>query len=55
MVTMVSAYDDTKAFYGLSTDTKPDDAPNGSIYVEMDTSKIYTFDAENKDWNEWGA
>lgn len=55
MVTTVSAFEDPKEVYGLSTDTKPSNVPNGSIFVEMDTSKLYTFDADGKQWNEWGA
>ena len=45
-------------FYGLSTDTKPtvdSGAGNGSAFIEMDTSKVYFFDAENSEWLEWGA
>ena len=41
--------------YGLSTDTKPLDEPNGSKFIEMDTSKVYLFDAEGAEWLEWGA
>ena len=41
--------------YGLSTDTKPTDVPNGSVFVEMDTSTIYVFDEENTTWEEWGS
>lgn len=38
--------------YGLSTDIKPIDnnIPNGSIFYEMDTSKLYLFDKQNKVW-----
>lgn len=38
--------------YGLSTDVKPTDVPNGSKFVEMDTDKKYLFDAENTTWYE---
>lgn len=38
--------------YGLSTDTKPTDVFNGSAFYEMDTGKIYLFDAETKTWLE---
>ena len=41
--------------YGLFTDTKPTDVPNGSVFVEMDTSTIYVFDEENTTWVEWGS
>jgi len=37
----------------LSTDTKPTDVPNGSICLEMDTSKVYLFDETNTQWREW--
>ncbi len=40
-------------FRGLSTDTKPtDNVPNGSTYLEMDTSKVFGFDEEHKVWIE---
>lgn len=41
--------------YGLHTDSKPTDVPNGSVFVEMDTSTIYVFDEENTTWEEWGS
>lgn len=43
---------------GLSTDTKPTDEvnntkiDNGSIYIEIDTGKVYMFDLENTEWKE---
>lgn len=37
---------------GLSTDTKPMNVPNGSDFFEIDTSKVYMFDAENAQWRE---
>ena len=39
---------------GLSTDTKPisNEIPNGSEYYEMDTKKLFLYDAENKQWLE---
>ncbi len=43
-------------FYGLSTDTKPTEGVgNGSAFLEMDTGKIYFYDADNTTWREWGA
>lgn len=43
-------------FRGLSTDTKPvENVINGAAFIEIDTSKIYFFDAANSDWIEWGA
>ena len=40
----------------LSSDTKPvgDNIANGSSLIEMDTSKIYFYDAQNGEWKEWG-
>ena len=39
---------------GLSTDTKPVDSwvGNGSIFFEMDTKKVFMYDAENSTWIE---
>ena len=37
-------------YRGLSTDTKPEKAPNGSTFIEMDTSTVYFYDSENKIW-----
>lgn len=44
-------------FRGLSTDIKPDKigdkyVNNGAIFVEIDTGKVYLYDAENKQWRE---
>lgn len=42
--------------FGLSTDTKPTGGGigNGYMFVEMDTSKLYFYDAEGKRWLAWG-
>ena len=41
---------------GLSTDAKPTkDISNGSSFIEMDTGKIYFFDADNKEWLEFSS
>lgn len=37
-------------YYGLSTDTKPVSAGNGSVFIEVDTQKAYFFDGENATW-----
>ncbi len=43
-------------YWGVSTDTKPTDGVgNGSRFIEMDTSKIYCYDAAGETWREWGA
>lgn len=39
-------------FIGLSTDTKPTDVNNASTFYEMDTKKLYLFDAQNQQWLE---
>ena len=45
-------------FYGLSTDEKPVATvngcriTNGSVFIEMDTKKVYMFDEENEQWLE---
>lgn len=40
----------------LSTDTKPtEDVVNGSVLLEMDTSKIYMFDESGIQWMEVGG
>lgn len=38
----------------LSTDEKPTEGVgNGSILLEMDTSKLYIYDAANETWRAW--
>lgn len=37
-------------FTGLSTDAKPVDCQNGSLFKEMDTQNVYSFDEENSIW-----
>lgn len=42
---------------GLSTDEKPSEINNqkignGSVFVEIDTGKIYFYDLENEQWKE---
>ena len=41
-------------YFGLSIDSKPTTGVgNGSAFVEMDTSKIYFYDAAGSQWLEW--
>ena len=45
-------------FYGdgvcLSSDSKPiGNVENGSKLIEMDTGKIYIYDAQNNQWREF--
>ena len=36
---------------GLSTDNKPTtNIPNGSTFIEMDSGKVYMWDAGNEQW-----
>ena len=37
---------------GLSTDNKPTNVENGTIFIEINTGKIYMFDAVSKTWKE---
>ena len=42
---------------GLSTDEKPTEInntkiDNGSVFIEIDTGKVYMFDLENAQWGE---
>lgn len=42
---------------GLSTDTKPtsiggNEVGNGSVYIEIDTQKVYFYDADSQTWKE---
>lgn len=54
MITVVN--ENTYDFRGLSTDKKPiDKIGNGSIFLEIDTSRVYMFDAQNKIWYEIGV
>ena len=49
---MVTQYGNT--YYGNSGDDKPTGtALNGRAFVEMDTSKIYHYDADSQTWYEW--
>ena len=46
-------------FRGLSTDTKPDETKdsvgNGAAFIEMDTGKLYFYDADSTQWVEFGG
>ena len=40
-------------FYCLATDPRPTDGvQNADILIEMDTGKVFIFDADNKLWRE---
>lgn len=56
MVSLIQYGNGSNAVYaGLSTDAKPTTTENGAVFIEMDTSKVYFFDAGNSEWLEWGA
>lgn len=42
-------------FIGLSTDSKPMNESNGACFMEMDTGKLFFYDAAGEQWIEWGA
>lgn len=42
----------TIEFRGLSTDTKPTDCINGAAFIEIDTGKVFLFDAIGQIWHE---
>lgn len=51
MITAVDSH--THEYHGLSTDQKPVEyVGNGSVFFEMDTCKVYMFDATEKKWLE---
>ena len=52
MVTKVTAYERPILLFWLSTDEKPTDVLNGSMFVEMDTSKYYFFSGQTNEWLE---
>lgn len=41
-------------YRGLSTDTKPtENITNGTVFIEIDTGKVYMFDADGSQWKEF--
>lgn len=38
--------------YGKSTEEKPTDVPDNTMFYEKDTKKVYLFDLETKTWLE---
>lgn len=48
---MVSNANMIMRYRGLSDDTKPTDGvPNGSDFLEIDTGKVWYYDAEGETW-----
>ena len=45
-----SATNAPRDFIGLSTDAKPTGVPNTSSFYEMDTKKLYLYDAQHAVW-----
>lgn len=53
MVTFNNLFD---GGFCLSTDDKPTEGvENGTVLLEMDTSKMFVYDKENAQWREVGA
>lgn len=52
MISMFNKKDNIVELRGLSTDIKPTDVGNGSIFIEIDTGTVLMFDAEHKQWKE---
>lgn len=50
MITLKTEYT-LQRYAGLSTDTKPA-AENGDLFLEMDTDKVYAYDAAGEQWLE---
>lgn len=50
MITIKTSKGQCLDIFGLSTDTKPLDAPNASKFTEIDTGIEYLFDRENQEW-----
>lgn len=53
-ITLKTSNGQTNEYYGLSSDTKPTDAsvPNASTFYEMNTGKLYMFNAAARTWLE---
>ena len=51
---MITVTSYTYEFRGLSTDDKSTikNVTNGSVFFEMDTGKVYLYDAENNEWKQ---
>lgn len=52
MVTIYSKTENSVELRGLSTDAKPTNVKNGSVFIEIDTGTIFMFDAQNEEWKE---
>lgn len=66
MISLISQdrFNKTVTLFGLSTDTKPDEAyeygsavvpiKNGSLFYEIDSGDLFVFDEDNVDWIKQG-
>jgi len=52
---MVKTMNMSDCFAGLHDDSKPTGVANGSVFIEMDTSKVYMFNADSGEWVEIGG
>lgn len=50
MVTHKTGDGMTNEYYGKSTDKKPESPPNASTFYELDTTELYMYDADSKQW-----
>lgn len=52
---MLTIHNNSYSYDGLSSETKPTDVPNGTIFHEIDTGKDYQFDIDGSQWIEQPA
>ena len=52
---MVTPTNMANTFAGKALDNKPSGCANGSAFIEMDTGKVYFYDAEGQSWIEFGG
>ena len=56
MVSVREKKGELREFYCLSTDTKPAETDyaigNADILLEIDTGKVYLYDADGREWNQ---
>lgn len=53
MVTQEFNDSSVQRFRGLSTDAKPTGCDNGSVFIEIDTSMTYLYNASSNTWCRW--
>ena len=53
MITLINKTD-IYEYYGLSTDTKPSNIPNGSLFKEIDTGDEYRYSISDDTWYKQG-